>query len=111
MAHWVNDPTAAGWVACRSVGSTPTAWAQWVKGSGVAAAAVEVAAVVQTQSLARELPYAAGVTFRKKKKKSVHFSTASARLEQMRVCLEDRGKSGAAAGKAGEVSHRAKKVN
>ena len=34
--------------------------AQWVKVSGVAAAAAQVAAMAQGQSLAQELPYALG---------------------------------------------------
>ena len=40
--------------------------AQWVKGAGVAAATVWVAAVAPIQSLAWELPYAAGVALKKK---------------------------------------------
>ena len=40
---------------------------QWVKGSDIAAAAAQVAAVAQLQSLARELPYAVGVAIKLKK--------------------------------------------
>ena len=43
--------------------------AQWVKGAGVAAATVWVAAVAPIQSLAWELPYAEGVAIKKNNKK------------------------------------------
>ena len=43
---------------------------KWVKGSGVAEAVAEVTAVAQIQSLAQELPYAVGMTIKKKKKRS-----------------------------------------
>ena len=43
--------------------------AQWVKGSGIAIAAAQVTAGALTQSLAWELPYAAGTAIKKKKKK------------------------------------------
>ena len=39
---------------------------KWVKGSGVAEAVAEVTAVAQIQSLAQELPYAVGMTIKKK---------------------------------------------
>ena len=42
--------------------------AQWVKGSGIAAALVWVTAVARIQSLARELPYAKDVAKKEKKK-------------------------------------------
>ena len=42
---------------------------QWVKGSSLTVPVVWVAAVAWIQSLARELPYAAGVAIKKKKKK------------------------------------------
>ena len=42
---------------------------QWVKGSGVAAAVVQVTAAAWIQSLAQELPYATGAAIKKKKKK------------------------------------------
>ena len=51
------------------MGSIPSL-AQWIKGSGVAAA------VNQIQSLAQELPCATGVATRKKKKRVVGFTTA-----------------------------------
>ena len=47
---------------------------QWVKRSGVAAAAVQVTAVAQIQSLAQELSYAIGVAIEKKKKKNLEHS-------------------------------------
>ena len=63
MVQWVKNLTAA---ACLMLlwryGLYPWPW--WVKGSGI------VAAVAYIQSLARELPYAAGVAI---KKKSPHF--------------------------------------
>ena len=58
MAQWVKNPTAAAWVA-----EEMQLRFQWVKGSWVAAAASEVATVVQIQFLAWELPYAMGVVF------------------------------------------------
>ena len=54
MAQWVKNPTAAALVTTESL----LGLAQRVKGSSVAAAVVQVAAVAQTQSLAWELPYA-----------------------------------------------------
>ena len=45
---------------------------QWVKGSGVAIAVAQVAAAAQIQSLAQELPYAAGVAIKKNKFRSSH---------------------------------------
>ena len=42
---------------------------QWVKGSGVAAAATEVATMAWTRSLTQELPYASGAAVKLKKKK------------------------------------------
>ena len=39
---------------------------QWVKGSGVAAAVVQVAAVAWSQPLAQELPYVTGVAIKKR---------------------------------------------
>ena len=39
---------------------------QWLKGSGIATAVTQVAAAAQIQSLAQELPYAIGVTIKKK---------------------------------------------
>ena len=41
---------------------------QWIKGSGVATAATQVTASAQIQSLTLELPYAAGIAIKKKKK-------------------------------------------
>ena len=38
---------------------------QWLKGSGVATAAVEITAVARIQSLAHELPYAVGKEIKK----------------------------------------------
>ena len=39
--------------------------AQWIKGSGIAAAAVYFVAVAQIQYLAQELPYAVGMAIMK----------------------------------------------
>ena len=44
---------------------------QWVKGSGVAMAAVKVAAAAQICSLAQELPYAVGAAIKKFFKKRI----------------------------------------
>ena len=41
---------------------------QWVKGSGIAAAVVELAAVAWIRSLTWELPHAIGEAIKKKKK-------------------------------------------
>ena len=41
----------------------------WVKGSSIATAVVQVAAVAGIQSLAQELPYIAGAALKKKTKK------------------------------------------
>ena len=49
MVQWIKIPKGVAWVTAE-VGSIPGP-AQWLKGSGVAAAA-------QIQSLAREFPYA-----------------------------------------------------
>ena len=42
MAQWVKNPTAMAWVAVEMEGLV-----QWVKGFGIAAAAVQVAAAAQ----------------------------------------------------------------
>ena len=47
------------------MGSIPSEM-QWIKGSGVAVAVVQVTAAAQIQSLAWELPYTAGVAAKKK---------------------------------------------
>ena len=52
------------------MGSIPGS-AQWVKGSGIVTAAPQVVAVAQIQSLARELPYAAGVAIKLKQTKKI----------------------------------------
>ena len=57
---------------CRGIDSIP-GLAQWVKGSGVAAAVAQVTAVAQIQSLPRELPCTVGVAIKKKKVKMVSF--------------------------------------
>ena len=54
MGQWVKTPNCSGSGHCRGAGLIP-GLAQWVKGSSVAAA------VVQIQSLAQELLYAVGV--------------------------------------------------
>ena len=60
MVHWVKDSTAAAQV---------TAETQVGKGSGVAAAATQVAALAGIQSPALEHPYTTGVY----KKKQIFF--------------------------------------
>ena len=54
---WSN---CSGSSHCGGAGSIPSL-VQWVKGSNVAAAAVQAAAMVQIQSLAWEFPQAMGV--------------------------------------------------
>ena len=54
MAQWVKNLTAEARVFLQRCWSIPGP-GQWIKGSGVAPAAAGI------QSLARELPYAAGV--------------------------------------------------
>ena len=51
---------------CSSTGLIPSP-AHWVKGSGVATAAAQIAAAAQIQSLAWELSYAMGVAIKKQK--------------------------------------------
>ena len=57
MAQWVKNPAAASLGLCRGESST-SGPAQWVKESGIAAAAAKVEAAAQIQSLAWECPYA-----------------------------------------------------
>ena len=54
VVQWVKNPTAAAWVTAEAWVCSP-ALAQWVKGSGVATAVVQVASVTQIQSLAHML--------------------------------------------------------
>ena len=54
MVQWVKNPTSEAWVAARGMGSIPNPM-QWVKGSSVAAAAVQVTEVAQIRSLGWEL--------------------------------------------------------
>ena len=62
---FLGVPAVAQWLKiqqqrlghCRSMGSIPSL-AQWVKGSGIATAAVWLTAVAWIQSLAWERPYA-----------------------------------------------------
>ena len=58
MAQWIKNLTAATWVTAEVQAQFLV---QWVKGSGVTAAAAQVAAVALIHSLAGELPYAIGV--------------------------------------------------
>ena len=44
---------------------------QWVQGSSTATAAAEVTAVALIQSLASELPYAAGAAIKRKQKQNI----------------------------------------
>ena len=59
MVQWVKNPTAVALVTAEVWVPAPRP-AQWVKGSGVAAA------VAQIQSLAWGLPYAKSVAVKKK---------------------------------------------
>ena len=61
MAQCVKNTTTVAWDAGWIPGP-----AQWVKGSGTVTAVVQVAAEAWIQSLAWELPYAAGVALKKK---------------------------------------------
>ena len=77
VALWVKNLNCSGLGPCRGAGSIPGP-VQWVKGSGVAPAVAEITAVVQTHSLAWELPYATGVTIKWKKKGwGVHLTVLS----------------------------------
>ena len=58
MAQWVKNPTAAS-----HVGKIPCP-VQWVKGSDVASAVVQVTAVAWIQSLTWELLYAEGAAIK-----------------------------------------------
>ena len=55
MAHWVKNPTAAAGVSVEEEVQS-LARQSGLKGSGIAAAAAQVAAVARIQSQARELP-------------------------------------------------------
>ena len=59
MVQWVKNPTSEAWVAARGMGSIPNPM-QWVKGSSVAAAAVQVTEVAQIRSLGWELSQTVG---------------------------------------------------
>ena len=61
MGQWVKNLTAAAWVAVEVGVPSP---AQWVKASGIAAAGAQFAAGAQIQSLAQELPQAAGAAIK-----------------------------------------------
>ena len=63
-----KNHTAVGSGHCRDVGLI-SSLAQWVKGSGIAASAAQIEAIVCILSLAQELLYAAGSAIKKKKKK------------------------------------------
>ena len=60
MAQWVKDLTAVAQVAAEAQVCSP-AQRSGLKGSAVAAASAQVAAVAWIQSLAQKLPYAASV--------------------------------------------------
>ena len=59
----MKNPSAAAWVVEEVQVQSP-AQHSGLKGSSVALAAVEVAAMAQIQSLARELPYATGAVIK-----------------------------------------------
>ena len=63
MAQWVKNMTVAAWVAAE-IGP-----AQWVKGSGVAVAVVQVVAGAWNQSLAWELLYVVGMAEKQKERR------------------------------------------
>ena len=62
MAQWVKNPVAAAWVTAEVRVRSP---AQWVKGSGIAAAVTYATAVAWIQPLVREFTYATGVAIKK----------------------------------------------
>ena len=65
VAQWVKEPTDYSVLGrCRGVGLIPSL-AQWVKGSGIAAAGVQVAATAWVQSPAKEIPCAVGAAILK----------------------------------------------
>lgn len=66
----VKNLTTAAWV---SVGSI-TGQVQWIKGSDVGAAPVQVTTSVRIQSLAWELPRAVGAAIKKCKSDHAHIS-------------------------------------
>ena len=66
MAQWVKTLTAVGVGCCGGTSLVPDL-TDWVKGSGVALALVQVTAAAWIQSLARELPDASDVAMRKKR--------------------------------------------
>ena len=59
VVQWVKNLTAVAWA---------TVEVQWIKGSGIATAVVQVAAAARIQSLAWELPHAASAAINKKRK-------------------------------------------
>ena len=72
MTQWVKNSIAAAWVAVEVQVRSPCPL-QWVKGSGIATAELQVAAVAWIQSLAQELPYDTGAAVKLKKKKNFFF--------------------------------------
>ena len=68
MVQWVKNLTAVAQFAAE---------VQWVKGSGIATAVVQVAAVAWIPSLAQELPLAMGVATKKKKKQKKQKKTTN----------------------------------
>ena len=67
MAQWVKNPTVAAQIAARGAGLDP-AQVQWVKGSGIATAAVQVTVVAQIQHWPRNFYMLQVQPFKKKKK-------------------------------------------
>ena len=63
VAQWVKNLTATAWV---TADLTP-GLVQWVKGSSIATAELEVTAVAHFQSLAEKLPYTMGAAIKIKK--------------------------------------------
>ena len=61
-----QESDCSGSGRCGDVGSIPST-GQWVKAFGIAAALAQVSVVAQIQSLALELPYAAGAAIKLKK--------------------------------------------
>ena len=69
MAQWVKNPTAVAQVTEEvGAGSFPVP-AQWVQGSCIAVAVVQVTAVTCIQYLAWQLQYVASAAIKFKKKK------------------------------------------
>ena len=61
MAQWVKNPTAVAQVTAEAQVPSP---AQWIKESGIAAAALWATAAVRIQALAWKFPYVMGTAIK-----------------------------------------------